>query len=130
MIRPLFDAVISAFHVHNEPAAMGKAIERLVARGRGDALTLAQLLTDEEWDLLGPRNLVAPYRGGLNTDGVKRSAPPDRFCGRRTMQVEARMVTTDQIGRAAFQKDDAPDQVVLDEVRRFLSRAFGTAAQP
>lgn len=79
MIKPLFDAAISAFHVHNEPAAMAKATERLAARGYGDAATLAQLLTDPQFDLLGPRNLVAAYRGGVSSDGVKWN-PEDERC--------------------------------------------------
>jgi hypothetical protein len=79
MIKPIFDAAISAFHVHNEPAAMAKATERLAARGHGDAATLGQLLTDPRFDLLGPRNLVAVYRGGESSDGVKWN-PEDERC--------------------------------------------------
>ena len=79
MIKPLFDAAISAFHVHNEPVAMAKAIERLVARGHGSAAALGQLLTDPQFDVLGPRNLVATYRAGVNTDGVKWN-PEDERC--------------------------------------------------
>lgn len=79
MIKPVFDAAISAFHVHSEPAVMRAAVERLAARGRGDTATLEQLLTDSRFDLLGPRNLVAPYRSGANTDGVKWN-PEDERC--------------------------------------------------
>lgn len=79
MIKPVFDAAISAFHVHSEPSVMRAAVERLAARGLGDTAALEQLLTDLRFDLLGPRNLVAPYGSGANTDGVKWN-PEDERC--------------------------------------------------
>ncbi|HEY8656778.1 MAG TPA: hypothetical protein VIN34_08600 [Candidatus Limnocylindria bacterium] len=74
MIKPIFDAAISAFHVHNDPVAMSAAIERLVSRGRGDRATLERLLTDGRFDLLGARNLLSPYREGAKWN------PEDERC--------------------------------------------------
>jgi hypothetical protein len=79
MIKPMFDAAVSAFHVHDEPAAMAKALERLAARGHGDVATLGQLLTDPRFDLLGARNLLSAFRGGATADGVKWN-PEDERC--------------------------------------------------
>ena len=74
MIKPVFDAAISAFHVHNELIAMKTAIARLASAGRGDVATLEDLLTDTRFNLLGARNLLSPYR-----DGVKWN-PEDERC--------------------------------------------------
>lgn len=79
MVKAVFDAGISAFHVHSKPSVMRAAVERLAARDRGDAARLEQLLTDSRFDLLGPRNLVGPYRSGASTDGVKWN-PEDERC--------------------------------------------------
>jgi hypothetical protein len=74
LIKPLFDAAISAFHSHNEPAAMDAAIGRLTAQGHGRASTLRRLLAEQRFDLLGGRNLVAPYRASVKWN------PADERC--------------------------------------------------
>jgi hypothetical protein len=79
IIKPLYDGAISAFHVHNEPVSMRAAVERLAANGRGEVVDLERLLRDPRFDLLGKRNLVSPYRGGIKSDGVKWN-PEDERC--------------------------------------------------
>lgn len=74
VIKPLFDGAVSAFHVHAEPAMMRTAVERLAADGWGDAVALERLLRDPRFNLLGPRDLVAPYRNSVKWN------PEDERC--------------------------------------------------
>ena len=125
LIKPIFDAAISALHVHDNPVARTAAIDRLVSSGQGDFAALERLLTDARFDLLGPRNLLSAYRDGVKWNpedercvaGELRWAPGDAM---RVMAVEDDPDT--RLFYERFLRDEGHEPVLARDGLEAMSR--------
>src|SRR5690606_26975673 len=60
-VKPLLDGVIAALHVH-DGSELSAVTQRLAQRLKLEEPKVAKELMNSRLDVLGPRNLVRPYR--------------------------------------------------------------------